>query len=167
MSRLLRPRAGEPVATTEFGWRSTILDAPQNWRERTRRAPERWLVHSRCWQSVAPVRPVPVVLVHGLGIASSMCVPLARRLAVDGATFAPDLPGFGRSEKPRPPLNIPEHGEVLGQWLRAETEGPAVVVGVSIGSQIALSAATSHPEEFAGVVLVSPTMDRDRRSWVA
>jgi 2-hydroxy-6-oxonona-2,4-dienedioate hydrolase len=42
----------------------------------------------------------PVVLVHGLVVSSRYMVPLAEVLARWFDVYAPDLAGFGRSEKP-------------------------------------------------------------------
>src|SRR4028119_2296736 len=42
----------------------------------------------------------PVVLVHGLVVSGRYMVPLLEELARSHAVYAPDLPGFGRSEGP-------------------------------------------------------------------
>lgn len=166
MSELLRVgHSDDEAAVSPPTWTRTTVDAPARWLDRTGRGPGQWTIHARRWNPPAVSREVPVVLIPGLGVGSGMCVPLARQLAIDGVTFALDLPGFGRSEKPRPALDIPEHADALAQWMRRAVGGPAVLVGVSIGSQVALSTAVRHPQVCAGVVLVSPTMDRERRRW--
>src|SRR6188768_572852 len=48
----------------------------------------------------------PVVLLHGFGVSGTYMLPLAQELATTSAVFAPDLPGFGRSERPSTPLGI-------------------------------------------------------------
>jgi pimeloyl-ACP methyl ester carboxylesterase len=50
---------------------------------------------------------LPVVLVHGLMISSLYMVPTARCLAPHVPVYAPDLPGFGLSGKPRRVLSVP------------------------------------------------------------
>ncbi len=47
-----------------------------------------------------------VVLVHGLVVSSRYMVPTAERLAPHCRVFAPDLPGFGGSEKPPRVLDV-------------------------------------------------------------
>lgn len=42
-----------------------------------------------------------VVLVHGLGLSGTYLLPMAQELARDYRVWVPDLPGFGRSGKPR------------------------------------------------------------------
>src|SRR5215217_647908 len=59
-------------------------------------------VHARTWAGSPGEQRAPVVLVHGLGLSSRYLAPLGRRLAALGhRVLAPDLPGFGRSPKPR------------------------------------------------------------------
>ena len=46
---------------------------------------------------------MPVVLVHGYGVSGRYMLPLAQSLAHRFSVFAPDLPGYGRSQRPRTP----------------------------------------------------------------
>src|SRR5258705_12855325 len=61
----------------------------------------------------------PVVLVHGYGVSGSYMLPLAQSLAPSFSVFAPDLPGYGRSQKPRIPLGIGDLATALAGWLDA------------------------------------------------
>src|SRR6266540_2854322 len=80
----------------------------------------RWLevsglgVHAR----VAGEGP-PVVLVHGYGVSGSYMLPLAQSLAPSFSVFVPDLPGYGRSQRPRTPLGIADLAAALAGWLDA------------------------------------------------
>jgi 2-hydroxy-6-oxonona-2,4-dienedioate hydrolase len=47
-----------------------------------------------------------VVLVQGLVVSSYYLVPTLKRLAAYHLVYAPDLPGFGESEKPRRVLDV-------------------------------------------------------------
>ena len=53
----------------------------------------------------------PFVLIHGLVISSLYMIPLGEFLAKEREVYALDLPGFGRSEAPRPCSRFPS-------WLR-------------------------------------------------
>lgn len=106
----------------------------------------------------------PVVLVHGLVISSLYMVPTARRLAPFRAVFAPDLPGFGRSAKPRHALGVPELADALAAWLDAVGLGRAVLVGNSPGCQVIADLAARCPGRAEAVVLAGPTMDPAARS---
>jgi 2-hydroxy-6-oxonona-2,4-dienedioate hydrolase len=122
-------------------------------------------VHGRCWLDPhLPADPV-VVLVHGLGVASRTCPPVAQRLARRYHVYAPDLPGFGRSDKPERVLDVVELGDALAAWCRATGLRDVVLVGTSLGSQVAAEAARRHPGLARAVVLGSPTVDAGRRRW--
>jgi pimeloyl-ACP methyl ester carboxylesterase len=121
-------------------------------------------IHARRWRPAAAGGP-PVVLVHGLGVASRMCQPAARWLARHHDVWAPDLPGFGESDKPGRTLDIDELGQSLSRWMAAVGIDGAVLVGTSIGSQIAAAAADQDPASCASLVLASPTVDWERRRW--
>jgi pimeloyl-ACP methyl ester carboxylesterase len=103
----------------------------------------------------------PVVLVHGLSMSSWYLAPTARRLAPFCPVYALDLPGFGRSEKPRRVLRMSELADALADWMRAIGLERAVILGHSLGCQVAARFAEHHPEMTLGVILVSPTMDCD------
>jgi pimeloyl-ACP methyl ester carboxylesterase len=106
-----------------------------------------------------------IVLVHGLGVAGRMMAPLARCLAASATVLAPDLPGYGAAAD-RPPTGVAEQGSTVAAAVRA-WGGPTTLVGCSYGSQVALAAAEELGEDLEALVLVSPTVDRFRRSLPA
>jgi 2-hydroxy-6-oxonona-2,4-dienedioate hydrolase len=123
-------------------------------------------LHARCWVDQAAESATPVVLLHGLGVASRMCRPAAQRLSRRHDVYAPDLPGFGRSDPPpQEVLGPEEHADALAEWMEVTGLEPAVVVGISIGAQVAAEFARRYPEHCRAVVLASPTVDRRRRTW--
>jgi 2-hydroxy-6-oxonona-2,4-dienedioate hydrolase len=107
----------------------------------------------------APPGSVPVVLVHGLGVSSRHWMPAGRLLACNHAVVAPDLPGSGRSDKPRRALTLIELADVLAACMDELGVGPAAVLGVSYGCQIVIDVAVHHPDKVRAAVLVAPTMD--------
>jgi 2-hydroxy-6-oxonona-2,4-dienedioate hydrolase len=120
-----------------------------------------WRTHVRVAERAAGP---PVVLVHGLVISSLYMVPTARRLAPHVPVYAPDLPGFGLSEKPRRVLSVPEHAAWLGEWLEAMGLARAVLVGNSFGCQVIAHLAANRPGRVAAAVLAGPTMDPHART---
>jgi len=77
--------------------------------------------------------------------------------------FAPELPGFGQSDKPRQIFNVPELAEILSAWLAAVDLSRASFVGNSLGCQVIVELAVRQPETVDHLVLVGPTVDtRDR-----
>ncbi|MFD1911045.1 alpha/beta fold hydrolase [Halodurantibacterium flavum] len=110
--------------------------------------------------SCAPAHPAPVVVcVHGQVVSSRYMTPLIQRLGAQFSTFAPDLPGFGRSDKPRRALTIRELADALAAWIGAAGLGRAVLLGNSLGCQIAVECALRHPDRVQGLVLQGPTTD--------
>jgi pimeloyl-ACP methyl ester carboxylesterase len=103
---------------------------------------------------------IPFVLVHGLGVSSRYMVPLANELAPRHPVYAPDLPGHGRSEKPKRVLNIRELAEALCDWLHAVRINRAVFVGNSMGCQVLVELADLHPACMLAAALLGPTMDQ-------
>lgn len=108
--------------------------------------------------------PLPIVLVHGLSVSSRYLTPTARHLAPGRAVFAPDLPGFGESEKPRRALDIPGLADALLGWMAAVGLGRAVMLGNSLGCQIIADVGARRPTPLAAAVLVGPTPDPRARS---
>lgn len=105
-----------------------------------------------------------VVLVHGLGVSSRYWRPLARRLAAGRPVYAPDLPGHGRSAAPRRALDVPGLSRALEDWMTATGLPRAVLVGNSMGCQVAAELAARAPERVAALVLAGPTVDPAARS---
>jgi 2-hydroxy-6-oxonona-2,4-dienedioate hydrolase len=105
-----------------------------------------------------------VIFVPGLMVAGAFLRPAMLRLAEDYHVAAPDLPGFGASDKPDRTLTIPELADALGGWLDAQGYERAVLVGCSLGTQIVAELAAKRPEPVAGVVLLGPVMDPAARS---
>jgi pimeloyl-ACP methyl ester carboxylesterase len=106
----------------------------------------------------------PVVLLHGLGVSGTYFEPLGRLLARTRRVVVPDLPGWGRSERPRRPLGVEGAAEVLGALVRL-VGAPLPVVANSYGAQVALALAASAPGLVDRLVLIGPTVDPVYRGW--
>jgi pimeloyl-ACP methyl ester carboxylesterase len=105
-------------------------------------------------------------MVHGLAMSSWYLTPVAQRLAPFSPLYVPDLPGFGRSENPPHILTIAEMSGALASWMHTMKLERAVILGHSLGCQVAARFAARYPEMTLGAILVSPTMDPDD-SWLA
>ena len=104
----------------------------------------------KAWSDEGPC----VVFIHGALNDHSVWTLLARWYAHHGyRVLAVDQPGHGRSEGP-PPASV----EALADWVLALLEAASVasahLVGHSMGSLIALEAASRAPERVAGLVMV-------------
>jgi 2-hydroxy-6-oxonona-2,4-dienedioate hydrolase len=106
-----------------------------------------------------------VVLVHGIGVSNRYFLPTAGRLATRCTVHAPDLPGFGRSERLGGRPTVRRLADALEAWLDAAgLERPDALVANSFGCQLVLDLAARRPERVGGLVLVGPTVDRRARS---
>ncbi|GAA4141198.1 alpha/beta hydrolase [Leifsonia shinshuensis] len=99
-----------------------------------------------------------VLLLHGIGVSSRYFHRLALELAKGRRVIAVDLPGFGRAPKPGRPLTVEDFAGVVASFLDAEDIGPVVVVGHSMGAQIATRLARSRTDLVTAVVLLGPVM---------
>lgn len=106
----------------------------------------------------------PFVLVHGAVISGRYMVPTASRLAATRHVFVPDLPGFGVSDDPPQPLDIPQLALALRDWMDAAGIARAHLLGNSMGAQVIADLAVHHPARAASLVLVGPTVDRSART---
>ncbi|WP_026534451.1 alpha/beta fold hydrolase [Arthrobacter sp. H14] len=108
------------------------------------------------------------LLVHGIGVSHRYFLPLARELAQYASVSVVDLPGFGGTPKPEHSLGIGDFARLTLAALEMDDDGgPAVVVGHSMGTQIAIEMARQQPAAVAGVVLLGPTTDRAARNTPA
>lgn len=105
----------------------------------------------------------PVVLVHGIGVSARYFQRLAAELAQCSAVYAIELPGFGPNPTPRRPLSVPELGELVLAVLRTLDLRGVMLVGHSMGCQVAAETAARAPELVHKLVLLGPTVnDRER-----
>jgi len=113
----------------------------------------------------APGTPT-VVLVHGVAVSSRYLVPLAEHLAPRARIYLPDLPGYGRSDRPpERDLDVPELADALLTWIeRVGLERPHLI-GNSFGCQVIADLAARHPDRVGRLVLQGPTFDPHARSF--
>lgn len=108
-----------------------------------------------------PRKPV-VVLIHGFTGGKENWLPLMRQMAGHARLIAPDLPGWGDSQRRADAdYGVEQQVERLAGFLRAlpaivGRDGPPdLLVGHSMGGQIAGLLAARHPELAPRLVLMS------------
>jgi len=94
----------------------------------------------------------PVILIHGAGGTHLYWPPQIRRLH-DQRIFAVDLPGHGKSEGVGH-QTIDDYAEHILDFMKAIKLSSAVLVGHSMGSAAALSAAIRFPKRVTALGLV-------------
>ncbi len=114
-----------------------------------------------------PSEKPPIVLLHGWGRSLQDLRPLAQALADTYWTHAVDLPGHGASPPPPEPWGVSEHAQLLHDYIQAEVQSSATVVGHSNGGRIALYMAGTpeHASAIDRLALISPSGVEPERSW--
>ncbi|MEL6182513.1 MAG: alpha/beta fold hydrolase, partial [Myxococcota bacterium] len=95
----------------------------------------------------------PLVLVHGLGEHVGYWRRNMGAWAQWYRVVAIDLPGYGHSAKPAQPFSMRGYADVVRGVMDHVGLEQAVVVGHSMGGQVALTMALRHPERVRGLVL--------------
>lgn len=102
----------------------------------------------------------PLLFIHGVGAGtrSFMWRRNFEPLAANFRTYAPDLLGFGYSEKPAGvSYSADLYVELIADFIREVVGRPANVVASSLGAAFALRAADEHPQLVESLLLISPT----------
>lgn len=116
-------------------------------------------MHARASAGPARYDGPEVVLVHGIGITSRYWVPTSVLLAPYFRNYAPDLPGFGLSDKPERTQTLRQLSDWLAKWIAGFGLDRPALVGNSFGCQIVADCAVRHPDVASCVVLIGPTTD--------
>jgi len=97
-----------------------------------------------------------LVLIHGLGTNAKAWNQNIAALAEHFRVIALDLPGYGKSDKGYFKFSMGFHAEVIAGLLDALNIEKAVLVGHSMGGQIAMTAALNYPDKISKLVLIAP-----------
>ena len=87
----------------------------------------------------------PLLLVHGLMTSSYSWRYVVRQLAESWTVYAPDLPGSGRSGKPRVPYGAAQTATFIAELLDALGIRGCDVVGNSMGGYLCMRLALADP----------------------
>ena len=115
----------------------------------------------------------PVVLLHGGGTDSARLSwgGLIEPLAAEHQVWAPDLPGYGESDRPDTAYTTEFYLNFVQALLDAFGLARASLVGLSLGGALALGTALGTPERVARLVLVDSyglqrTVSSHRMSYI-
>jgi pimeloyl-ACP methyl ester carboxylesterase len=106
--------------------------------------------------------PRPVVLLHGLLFSQRMHEVLAEALAERGNRVVTlDLLGHGESDRPRDQwrYSMPAFARQVVALLDHLGDDEAVVLGTSLGANVALEVAALAPERLRGMIVEMPVLD--------
>lgn len=103
----------------------------------------------------------PLLLLHGLGGSGRYWAGLAAQLAATRTLIAPDLAGFGRSDKPPSDYSRAFHLDNLDALLAAlHVDGRLAIAGHSMGGVLAALFAAQHPERIEALALAAAPFPR-------
>lgn len=100
-----------------------------------------------------------LVFLHGYGESLMAWRLLLDRFTPRYRVLAVDLPGHGLSDRPDGPYDYPALVERLAHLLDQATRGPVVLVGHSMGGQLATGVALARPDRVRALVLIAPAGD--------
>jgi len=96
----------------------------------------------------------PVIFLHGAGAGAVTWYPSIHTISKNFQVLAPDIVGYGESDKPDAPYNRPYFSKWLKDFLKELKISKAHIVGLSQGGAIALQFAIDNPEMVDKLVLV-------------
>jgi pimeloyl-ACP methyl ester carboxylesterase len=112
----------------------------------------------------------PVVFLHGiyLGASSYEWSKVYPRFTMGREIIAPDLIGFGESERPGAAMDATDYAESLVEFLRGTCgDRPPVLVASGLTAGIALLLASRHPDRVERLILLLPTGLKESSKWSA
>ncbi len=104
------------------------------------------------------VSSLPVLLLHGLGDEADTWRYVIPLLSDQYRVIAPDLPGFGRSEKQDRVYNPPFFQETLIELMDVLRLDQVILTGHSMGALLAHFTALECPERVKKLVLISGSL---------
>lgn len=105
----------------------------------------------------------PMLLIHGLGDEADTWRDLLPALTADRRVIAVDLPGFGRSDKPKRQYTVNYYQNVLLELLDVLKLARATLIGHSLGAVIAQTIALNHPDRVEQLVLIGGALVAEAR----
>lgn len=103
----------------------------------------------------------PLLLLHGLGGSGRYWAGIGPLLAETRTLIAPDLAGFGRSDKPRIDYTSDFHVQTIEALLEAlDVDGGLDIAGHSMGGILAALFAARHPDRVDSLAVVASPFPR-------
>jgi pimeloyl-ACP methyl ester carboxylesterase len=117
------------------------------------------------WYADGPEGTRPLVLLHSINAAPSVfeMKPLFEHYRAERRVYAPDLPGFGFSDRSDRAYSPELYAEAINAFLADVVKEPADVIAFSLSSEFAARACLAAPEACTSLALLSPTGFTDRK----
>jgi len=100
----------------------------------------------------------PVLLLHGGACDSSDWIETMVALSGSYTFYAPDLVGYGRSDRNRDGYHLSDFTDSTKGLIEAlRLDSPLAIVGHSLGGRVALDIALKHPDRVRKLALIDTT----------
>ena len=106
-------------------------------------------IHYTCSEQ----RDKKVLLLHGWGCTEAMMTPVAGALQDSMQTMTLDFPGFGQSDQPPEPWDVPAYTKAVEELLEHEHFFPFSVIAHSFGARVAICMAAHAGNRIERMVL--------------
>ena len=97
-----------------------------------------------------------LIMIHGLATYLPSWYPVFDYLRAKHRCIAVDLPGYGRSAKPIHPATMTYYAKILNALIDELQIKKPVLIGHSMGAQIAITAVLTNPDRFTELILLAP-----------
>ena len=105
-----------------------------------------------------------IILIHGLGVSGDYYLTYAKKLEPFFDVYIIDLPGYGKTPKPKSPLTIQALSNIVTAFVSSNDLKKSIIVGQSMGCQIVCHAVVNSPDLFSKALLLAPTTNKNERS---
>jgi pimeloyl-ACP methyl ester carboxylesterase len=105
-------------------------------------------------------RGLPLVLVHGFPLDNRIWESQVAALSDKYRVIAPDLPGFGKSQPPRP-FTLESLAETLHAFLTQIKATPCALAGLSMGGYMSFAYERKYPTTLKAFILVDTKAEAD------
>jgi len=117
-------------------------------------------IHYRFVTPAAPSK-TPLVCLHASPLSGILYENWIEEMGKDRNAFAPDTPGYGGSDTPPQPVQIPDFGRAIIRFMDELQIERADIMGYHTGSFTAIEMAKSFPARVRKVVLISAPIFTD------
>ena len=97
-----------------------------------------------------------LLFIHGLSSTLDAWKKNIQGLKDDYRCIAVDLPGYGKSSRNSTNYSLSDYGGMLQEFIEKKDLKNVILVGHSMGGQIAMHTVLNYPEDFRKLVLIAP-----------
>ena len=109
----------------------------------------------------AKATKTPIVCLHASPLSGILYENWIEEMGKDRNAFAPDTPGYGSSDTPPQPVQIPDFGRAIIKFMDEMNITQTDIMGYHTGSFTAIEMAKTFPKRIRKVVLISAPIFTD------